>query len=262
MAKLKKYLNPGNKFNRLTIIKLSTRPPKGSDEYYECQCDCGNKSIVRKSKIIRNETKSCGCYNRETTSKRLRKHGLSNHPCFNNWFNLLVRCRDTKGKWAKNYSARGITYDPRYEDFTEFLKDMGDSYFPGAQLDRVDNDKGYFKGNIRWADRKQQARNKQKNHRITDPYKGDEITVGELAERYEYPQDRLFTRIYRGRKGKNILEPFGIGKSEKSRRENIKEIKQLLWNHTIEDVSILTDTPEWWLIKVRDREIHDDIPEY
>jgi hypothetical protein len=45
--------------------------------------------------------------------------------------------------------------------FTRFLKDMGKRP-EGMTLDRIDNEKGYEPGNVRWADATTQSQNRRK----------------------------------------------------------------------------------------------------
>lgn len=76
-------LNPGDKYNRLTIIKLNHIRQKQFTknnkqyiqnlEYYLCKCDCGKETIVEKSELKRGKTKSCGCFQTETR-KRIFKN--------------------------------------------------------------------------------------------------------------------------------------------------------------------------------------------
>lgn len=63
--KIKKYIiKIGDKFNRLTIIKLN-HIDKNNHCIWLCQCECGNKTFVSTSSL-RNETiKSCGCFKRK-----------------------------------------------------------------------------------------------------------------------------------------------------------------------------------------------------
>lgn len=66
----------GQKFGRLVATILnSIRPPK-----WLCKCDCGNEIIVPAGRLKSGNTKSCGCYMRETASKRMSKQtGKNNH---------------------------------------------------------------------------------------------------------------------------------------------------------------------------------------
>lgn len=59
----------------------------------------------------------------------------------------------------QRYKERKITIcDDWYQSFTKFYEDMGQRP-EGMTLDRIDNNKGYFKENCRWATPQQQQRN-------------------------------------------------------------------------------------------------------
>lgn len=63
-----------------------------------------------------------------------------------------------------NHGGRGIDMDPRWKSYENFLKDMG--FRPeGTTLDRIDNNKGYWKDNCRWADIITQNLNRRKPSR-------------------------------------------------------------------------------------------------
>jgi hypothetical protein len=64
---------------------------------------------------------------------------------------MVTRCTQPSHGSYKDYGAAGITVDSSWLDFNRFLEDMGDKPDPTYQLDRVDNTKGYSKGNCRWA---------------------------------------------------------------------------------------------------------------
>lgn len=66
----------GEKFGRLTAIELTDRRSPSGDAYWKCQCECGNVTEVKKSRLSGGYTKSCGCLARELTSKRQSESGL------------------------------------------------------------------------------------------------------------------------------------------------------------------------------------------
>ena len=52
----------GNVYGRLTVLERAEKPqgrPKGA--YWLCQCECGNKKVVRGADLRNGGTKSCGC---------------------------------------------------------------------------------------------------------------------------------------------------------------------------------------------------------
>lgn len=85
---------------------------------------------------------------------RFRTHGMVAliYEC---WHHMKQRCNGTANKNAnKNYHDRGIGYDPRWNKFESFERNMSEGYSKGLDLDRIDNNKGYSKENCRWISRK------------------------------------------------------------------------------------------------------------
>lgn len=81
-------------------------------------------------------------------------------PTYRSWESMKSRCKGTGGrKNNKWYLDKGITYDPDWETFANFLRDMGERP-EGCTLDRIDNSKGYSKENCRWATASQQSKNR------------------------------------------------------------------------------------------------------
>lgn len=76
------------------------------------------------------------------------------------------RCNNPNCNRYQIYGGRGIKYDPKWESFTEFWKDMGESYNEELTLERVDNNGGYNKDNCRWATVKEQSNNRRNNRFI------------------------------------------------------------------------------------------------
>lgn len=55
----------GKRFGRLMVVKIKDE----FEDLYFCKCDCGNDKIVNRSYLINNQTKSCGCLQKESQLK-------------------------------------------------------------------------------------------------------------------------------------------------------------------------------------------------
>lgn len=81
-------------------------------------------------------------------------------PLYRAWNNLRTRCNNQRTPDYAYYGARGITVCPEWASYEKFAADVGPHPGPGWTIDRIDNDKGYMPGNVRWATRLTQSRNR------------------------------------------------------------------------------------------------------
>lgn len=89
-------------------------------------------------------------------------------PEYSVWEAAVQRCTNPKQKLFRNYGGRGISIAPEWRNsFDAFFSHIGPRPSDKHSLDRIDNDKGYVPGNVRWATRHEQARNKTTNRLIT-----------------------------------------------------------------------------------------------
>lgn len=80
----------------------------------------------------------------------------------------IRRCTNKGHKQYPYYGGRGITVCQRWiNSYENFWEDMKEGYRENLQLERVDNNQGYFKENCKWATRKEQARNRRSNRFLT-----------------------------------------------------------------------------------------------
>jgi hypothetical protein len=86
--------------------------------------------------------------------------GHHKSPTYNSWCCMRGRCNNPHHSSYKYYGGRGITYDPKWENYFEFLKDMGERP-PGKTLGRLDSNKGYYKENCQWSAWEEQGKHKR-----------------------------------------------------------------------------------------------------
>lgn len=113
------------------------------------------------------------------------------------WRNIKARCHNPNNTHYKNYGGRGITLHSAWiNNFSAFLAYVGRRPSMSHTLDRIDNNKGYEPGNLRWVDRYAQANNKANNVIIT--YNGVSKTRAEWADFTGIPYFTIRRRLALG----------------------------------------------------------------
>lgn len=118
---------------------------------------------------------------------------LSNPTEYHSWASMKARCSNSNDKRFAHYGGRGITVCDRWFRFENFLEDMGERP-KGKTLDRIDNNKGYYKENCRWADFTTQLNNTSRNRYIK--YKGKSKTLSQWIEYLGLKPSTIRQRYY------------------------------------------------------------------
>ena len=111
------------------------------------------------------------------------------------YYNMHRRCYDPSYKCAADYQGRGIKVCERWHDMQNFIDDMKDTWRPGLQLDRIDNDAGYSPENCRWTTPLVNARNRRNSRYIM--HKGRAVPMREAAADMGILTATLYKRAYR-----------------------------------------------------------------
>jgi len=78
------------------------------------------------------------------------------------WTAMRERCNNPKQIRYDSYGGRGIKICPEWDDYAVFLQWMLEQgYRPGLQLDRIDNDDGYYPANCRLCTHTEQMQNRR-----------------------------------------------------------------------------------------------------
>lgn len=174
----------GSRFGLLTVIREAN--DNSSRKAWQCMCDCGKTLVVSGGNIRRQQ--SCGC-----DRGRHRLHGTRTYTI---WAGIVQRCCNPNYHSFDRYGGRGITLSDEWKDFATFVRDMGECPSTDMSIDRIDNDRGYERGNCRWATRSQQQRNRRTNRVIA--HAGHSKTLAEWSESLGIKYSTLCARIRRG----------------------------------------------------------------
>lgn len=165
---------------------VATRPPirtgdifRGADgrSMATYVCHCGVEFITRCGDVTAGKSRSCGCGRMSVQQSRTK------HPLYHTWTGIIDRCFNQQAKQWDDYGGRGISMCAEWRcSFDEFSSYITEAIGPRPSkeytLDRIDNDKWYEPGNLRWATRLTQNRNQRRVTKNTDG-----IPVIALAER-------------------------------------------------------------------------------
>ena len=185
-------LKPGDRFGRLVCtgqFKRDVRSNRKSGRVYQFTCDCGKVIYRRRCRLFEGHAhmRSCGCYAKEFLPSVNTTHGKTKTPEYGIWAGMKSRCRSRE---------RGIEVCDRWQDFENFLADMGPRPSPEHSIDRLDRDQGYEPGNCRWATRHQRADNRRNTVRLT--FQSITRTLSEWAEAIGIDRNTLLERLRRG----------------------------------------------------------------
>lgn len=206
----------GQRFGRFTVLERSNRTD-GHTHWWICKCDCGNTKEVRGGSLLRGDTKSCGCLNREMAKERgkamLTKHGWYGTRLYSIWHSMVDRCTNSKARNYNDYGGRGITVCEEWrnhpEQFCEWSVKNG--YDDSLSIDRIDTNGNYEPANCQWISIEKQQQNKRNNINIT--LNGETHCLAEWARKLKLKPQTIYSRVYRGITNHEIIL-FGEKKGE------------------------------------------------
>jgi hypothetical protein len=158
----------GRKYGLLTAIERSPQ----LRTHWLFSCECGSKKWINAYHVRVGRIRSCGCYwttERAAQHARLvlvphsgsnRKHSRSRQRVYAVWKTMRQRCTNPKSRDWRWYGGRGIKVCARWDEFENFIADMGERP-DGLTLERRDVNGHYGPENCYWATWTEQRRNKR-----------------------------------------------------------------------------------------------------
>jgi len=209
---MRNHVQIGNKYGRLTVDSFSRRHMTqcgGYLNYWNCVCECGNRSEVTNRNLLSGHTLSCGCYLIDRLKECKTIHGFSRkgnvHQLHKVWRKILQRCNYTKDSSFHRYGGRGISVCERWKEFKNFISDMLPEWKPGLTIERKDNDGPYSPENCRWATQMEQCNNRRSN--VFATINGERLTLAQWSRKSGIRRATIGARVKMGWPEHLLLSP-------------------------------------------------------
>jgi hypothetical protein len=132
-----------------------------------------------------------------------QKSGKFRDKALQSWKNLRERCHNPNHMAYHNYGGRGITVG--FGSFLEFYCEVGDPPTALHTIDRIDNNRGYEPGNVKWSSSKEQRRNSRQNIYVS--HNGKTQILTDWALELGFPVRTLHSRLLAGDTGDLLFRP-------------------------------------------------------
>ena len=183
-----KYIH-NNKFNYDNVVDF-----KNIKEFVVINCPIHGEFKQR----VEDHMNGCGC-NKCRCTKSLLYEPIKNKSKMREyriWKSLKTRTTNPNCIDAKRYLYRGIYCCKEWlNSFESFYNDMGRCP-EGFSIDRIDNNKGYFMENCRWASNETQSRNRGDFNKIFS-YNNETHVLKEWSKIFNINYTTLYNRLYR-----------------------------------------------------------------
>lgn len=192
----------GERFGECVVVEVFQRP--GGRMAWRCRwvCDCGASGVTRFRAVLSWAKRPCQgrhrVYQRDGHDTIEPIAGASSSDRVR-WRMMINRCHNPRSRDWDSYGGRGIVVCDEWRGpggFRAFLGHVGQSPGPGYSIDRIDNDRGYEPGNVKWATAKEQQRNKRTTPTVTA--NGESLSVAEWAERLGVHKSSIQNRLANG----------------------------------------------------------------
>lgn len=140
----------GKTYGMLTVVCWDGSRGNSKEILWTVRCACGTEKKMPRRQFVQGGTVSCGCYHKGNHTT----HSKSGTDIYKKWLKINSRCKDKTPRVKRRYSDRGISVCDEWkipEPFIEWA--ISNGYREGLEIDRIDNDKGYFPENCRFVNR-------------------------------------------------------------------------------------------------------------
>lgn len=180
-------------FIRETERRNPTPKSKKMENFALFLCECGSVVEIYKRHGISGRTKTCKTCADKIRKQKSTKHGCSRSRYYRIWSDIKDRCFNKNNKYYKDYGERGIDMYKEWVNnpvlFIEYILKLENSNTETYSIDRIDNDKGYYPDNLRFACKVTQSNN-QRFQKPKNKYYGvrkrKNIYIAEISDNGKY----------------------------------------------------------------------------
>ena len=150
----------GEVIGRLTFVSISDKTGDNGRALGVFRCKCGNERVYPISRVLVNRKRTyCGC--EIDKGSWSRTHGMRHCVEYQTWQSMKNRCLNKNDRDYWRWGGRGISIHQEWiNSFELFFQYIGKKPLGKYSLERIDNNKGYVPGNVKWESRKGQAENR------------------------------------------------------------------------------------------------------
>lgn len=163
-------------------------------------CECGKLYVAWIHSVKSGVTKSCGCYRKKYMTNKQTKHGLSRHPLYNVYGNMIERCYNKNSISYVSYGARGVRVCEQWRNsFVLFYSwCMNNGWSDKLQLDKDFKGDGlsYSPETCCFVTPKINSNKRRTSKYIT--FKKETKTIAQWSDIYKISQGTLSFRLKNG----------------------------------------------------------------
>ena len=194
---MKSINHTGAKYGSVTGIE-PTQDREHGQVVWKWRCSCGEVFYAAPSDFVRGKRVSCYTCSKLKKIASATTHGKAGTKEYRSWSAIKDRCLNPHCSAYSYYGGLGVTIEASIKDsFDAFLEEVGEMPKDGRRYTcgRIDNDKDYCVGNIRWETNEQQARNHSKRADNTSGVTGVYFCLVENAWKASYTTPQKVRKV-------------------------------------------------------------------